>query len=58
MKKKCCIHCGDDLTPERAEVYEHCMKKDCVDAWMVARRRNMAIDLIPKSGFRIVYRNN
>jgi hypothetical protein len=32
------------------------VKQDCVDAWMVERRSRMAIDLIPKSGFRLVYR--
>lgn len=51
---KSCIFCGDEFTEERP--YDHCMKQECVDTWMIERRRNMAVDLIPKSGFRVVYR--
>lgn len=53
MKK--CIQCGDGFSEERP--YDHCMKKECVDAWIIEKRSHMAIDLISKSGFRIVYKD-
>lgn len=52
-----CTHCGDELSPARAEIYQHCMKQECVDAYIIERRSHMAIDLISKSGFRIVYKD-
>jgi len=54
MKK--CVHCGDEFPAERP--YEHCTKANCVATWKVERRSNMAISLIPKSGFTVVYRND
>ena len=53
MKK--CIQCGDEFSKERP--YDHCMKQECVDAYIIERRSHMAIDLISKSGFRIVYKD-
>ena len=53
---KSCIYCGDEFSDERP--YDHCMKQECVDTYIIGRRRNMAIDLIPKSGFRVVYKDD
>ena len=51
---KTCTFCGDQFSEDRP--YDHCTKQECVDTWLVERRSRMAIDLIPKSGFRLVYR--
>lgn len=54
--KKRCVRCGDKFPAARP--YEHCTKQDCVTAWKTERRSSMAINLIPKSGFTVVYRND
>lgn len=53
---KTCVRCGDEFPAERP--YDHCTKPECVDTWRIERRSNMAINLIPKSGFTVVYRND
>jgi hypothetical protein len=51
---KNCVQCDAEFSDERP--YDHCMKQECVDAWLIQRRGRMAIDLTPKSGFRPVFR--
>ncbi|NUS02021.1 MAG: hypothetical protein HOV97_05590 [Nonomuraea sp.] len=48
--------CGDKFPAARP--YDHCTKDECVSSWVTQRRATMAINLIPKSGFTLVYRND
>ena len=50
---KTCIHCGSEFPDERP--YDHCTADDCVLTWKQERRAAMSINLIPKSGFTVVY---
>ena len=51
---KTCTYCGAEFSDERP--YDHCQAGDCVLAWKVERRSAMSIDLVPKSGFIVVYK--
>ena len=54
----CCRFCSARLSPERAEIYAHCPKDDCVTIWRRERLQSYALALVPKSGFQIVSRND
>jgi hypothetical protein len=53
---KTCIFCGAEFTKKRR--YDHCTAPDCVTMWKQERRSHMAIALLPKQGFQIVYKND
>lgn len=53
---KVCIYCDSEFPDGRP--YDHCMADECVTIWKQRRRADMAIALLPKQGFTVVYRQD
>ncbi len=53
-----CRFCDEPLSQERAEIYSHCTRDDCVVMWRRMRLEDFALTLVPKQGFQIVYKDN
>jgi len=53
-----CRFCGDEISPERAEIYRHCSNRYCVLMWKRERLERYRLDLVPKQGFAISFRDD
>lgn len=53
-----CRFCKCEISPERAEIYSHCSNRDCVLMWKRERLERYRLDLVPKQGFAISFRDD